>query len=305
MRPVGVVVNRLWLELRVVHRHPEYGVLHLGHAGQERILCPDVTLLECTELLGDSLAVYVQSALVAHVPVGFRPGGEVHQILAGQACLFFYVPCAGRVGRHLFLQRALVCAAEYLIEKAHRLFLLLPDSWSSGGRTQRSSLALVLIVPQYDIVRYDLLLTGRPYQSRKRSNCNDYPDSTIQAYPPDAATGANVMGHKPFQELRDKMKDHREIWLEPRPIPPAPQDDRTWRQNNEYEGRKATRYIRADLHDTIEIFQLFERQISDTKTITELEVKLVKAQQKCNEYFVKMLEWQEKAMGQYRPGWDE
>jgi len=110
------------------------------------------------------------------------------------------------------------------------------------------------------------------------------------------------MTHKPFQELRDKMTDHKEIWLEPRPIPPADQEDRTWCQDNayepdEYDGRKATRYTRADLHDTIVIFQLLERQISDTKIIIELEDKLVKAQQKCNEYFVKMLEWQEKAMG--------
>ena len=116
------------------------------------------------------------------------------------------------------------------------------------------------------------------------------------------------MTHKPFQELRDKIKDHDEIWLEPRPIPPAPQDDRTWRQNNEYEdgyyGRKPTRYIRADICDGLNN-QLLERQVSDTKIIIELEDKLVKAQQKCNEYFVKMLEWQEKAMGQYRPGWDE
>ena len=60
------------------------------------------------------------------------------------------------------------------------------------------------------------------------------------------------MGHKPFQELRDKMKDHKEIWLEPRPIPPADQDNRTWCQNNEYEGRKPTRYVRADLLEAAE-----------------------------------------------------
>ena len=60
------------------------------------------------------------------------------------------------------------------------------------------------------------------------------------------------MTHKPFQELRDKIKDHDEIWLEPRPIPPAHQDDRTWCQNNEYEGRKPTRYVRADLLEAAE-----------------------------------------------------
>ena len=91
------------------------------------------------------------------------------------------------------------------------------------------------------------------------------------------------MGHKPFQELRDKMTDHKEIWLEPRPIPPADRDNRTWCEDNVYEiddhdGREATRYIRADLHDTIEN-QLLTQLTADTKTIIELEVKLVKAQQ--------------------------
>ena len=117
------------------------------------------------------------------------------------------------------------------------------------------------------------------------------------------------MKSKPFQELRDKMKDHKEIWLEPRPIPPADHEDRTWCSDNafepdEYDGRQATRYIRADICNALNN-QLLERQVSDTKIIIELEGKLIKAQQKCNEYFVKMLEWQEKAMGQYRPGWDE
>ena len=117
------------------------------------------------------------------------------------------------------------------------------------------------------------------------------------------------MTHKPFQELRDKIKDHDEIWLEPRPIPPEDYEDRTWcledaYQPKHYEGRKATRYIRADICDDLNN-QLLTQLTADTKTIIELEAKLVKAQQKCNEYFVKMLEWQEKAMGQYRPGWDE
>ena len=83
------------------------------------------------------------------------------------------------------------------------------------------------------------------------------------------------MGHKPFQELRDKMTDHKEIWLEPRPIPPADQDNRTWCEDNVYEiddhdGREATRYIRADLHDTIEN-QLLTQLTADTKTIIELD----------------------------------
>jgi len=91
------------------------------------------------------------------------------------------------------------------------------------------------------------------------------------------------MGHKPFQELRDKMTDHKEIWLEPRPIPPADQDNRTWCQDNafeldDYDGRKATRYIRADICDDLNN-QLLTQLTADTKTIIELEVKLVKAQQ--------------------------
>ena len=94
------------------------------------------------------------------------------------------------------------------------------------------------------------------------------------------------MTHKPFQELRDKIKDHDEIWLEPRPIPPAPQDDRTWCQNNEYEdgyyGRKPTRYIRADICDDLNN-QLLERQISDCKKIIELESKLEAAERRFDE----------------------
>ena len=90
------------------------------------------------------------------------------------------------------------------------------------------------------------------------------------------------MTHKPFQELRDKIKDPREIWLWPRPIPPAHQDDRTRCQNNEYEhgyyGRKPTRYIRADICDDLNN-QLLERQISDCKKIIELEGKLEAGEQ--------------------------
>ena len=111
------------------------------------------------------------------------------------------------------------------------------------------------------------------------------------------------MGHKPFQELRDKIKDYKEIWLESRPIPPAPQDDRTWRQNNEYEdgyyGRKATRYIRADICDDLNN-QLLERQVSDTKIIIELEGRLeaiektIKAEQDYSIYWRKRAETAEK-----------
>jgi len=79
-------------------------------------------------------------------------------------------------------------------------------------------------------------------------------------------------------------KDHDEIWLEPRPIPPADHEDRTWCSDNafepdEYDGRQATRYIRADICNALNN-QLLERQISDCKKIIELESKLTKAEQK-------------------------
>ena len=82
-------------------------------------------------------------------------------------------------------------------------------------------------------------------------------------------------------------KDHDEIWLEPRPIPPADHEDRTWCSDNafepdEYDGRQATRYIRADICDDLNN-QLLERQISDCKKIIELESKLEAAERRFDE----------------------
>jgi len=96
------------------------------------------------------------------------------------------------------------------------------------------------------------------------------------------------------------MKDHDEIWLE------HPDSEgfegRQWMYKDIFD--RGIRYIRADICNDLNN-QLLDRQVSDCKTIIELEAKLIEAEQKGNEYFTKMLKWQEKAMGQYRPGWDE
>ena len=99
-------------------------------------------------------------------------------------------------------------------------------------------------------------------------------------------------------------KDHDEIWLEPRPIPPADHEDRTWCSDNafepdEYDGRQATRYIRADICNALNN-QLLERQVSDTKIIIELEGRLeaiektIKAEQDYSIYWRKRAEAAEK-----------
>jgi len=66
------------------------------------------------------------------------------------------------------------------------------------------------------------------------------------------------MNEHEAQILRDRvMKDHDEIWLEPKIPPPHNWEDRTWSQDNgyipdDYDGRHATRYVRADLLETSE-----------------------------------------------------
>jgi len=72
------------------------------------------------------------------------------------------------------------------------------------------------------------------------------------------------------------MKDHDEIWLEPNH--PEHTDDRTWCQDNvfepeDYDGKQATRYIRADICNDLEN-QLLDRQVSDCKIIIGLEERL-------------------------------